>query len=223
MWQTFQMSSPDDLLPLGMARSSYERGALDAADLSADPVVQVAAWIAEAAAAGAEEPSAMALATVDANGRPSTRFVLARKVESGRIVFFTNYESRKAKELEANPHVAATFWWPSLERQIRIEGLAQRSSSEDSNTYFASRPRDSQLASAVSPQSREIKSLDDLRHEMARLDAQFPTVLPRPSHWGGFDILPSRIEFWQGRRARLHDRILFEREDSGWLIRRLAP
>jgi pyridoxamine 5'-phosphate oxidase len=184
----------------------------------------VAAWIAAAVAAEVPQPTAMGLATVSADGAPSLRTVLVKGVDDTGIVFFTNYRSRKGRDLEARPQVAATITWVQLHRQIRLEGRAERLPEQRSDDYFATRPRGAQVAAAASPQSEEIPDRAWLERRVAELEAQHSAEpVPRPAHWGGFLVVPHRIEFWQGRRSRLHDRISFTRQDAEWVAVRLAP
>lgn len=199
-------------------RSSYERGELRREDLSADPLAQLAEWLSQAREAGVLEPTALCLSTASVDGWPNGRMVLCRGVDAQGIVFYTNYESAKGLELSENPRAAATFWWGDLERQVRLQGRIERVSAEESDAYFASRPLDSQLASAISPQSQVIASREELEE---RLAAASPG--PRPDHWGGFRLVPHTVEFWQGRRARLHDRLRYRRAEDGWVVERLAP
>ena len=173
---------------------------------------------------GVPEHTAMCLSTVSTEGCPSSRFVLLREVDSRGMTFYTNYGSRKSREIEENPNVSATFWWARLERQVRIEGRAERVSREESEAYFRSRPRESQIASSVSPQSQVIDDRDALDAEIARLAEEFEGCeVPYPEHWGGYRIVPKVIEFWQGRPARVHDRFRYTRSGDAWVIERLAP
>ena len=203
-------------------RFDYLRDELTAELLPDDPLELLEVWLAEAAVEGVREPTGMALSTVSADGMPSSRVVLVRGVERG-LTFFTNYLSRKGTEMEVNPNVAGLFWWG--ERQVRVEGRVEKLSDSESDAYFATRPLDSQIASSVSPQSHEIESRDILEEAMANLLASTPpnSTLDRPEHWGGYRLIPNRFEFWQGRKARLHDRFVYERNANGWRIARLAP
>jgi pyridoxamine 5'-phosphate oxidase len=189
------------------------------------PLETLAAWLAEAEAASLPEPSAMALATVGANGVPSVRFVLCRGIDARGVRFFTNYESRKAHELEANDRAAAVFHWATLQRQVRVEGRVVRATAEESDAYFQSRPRGNQLAGAISPQSRPIASLDDLRARYAELEARLAGApVPRPAGWGGYWLLADAVELWRGGADRMHDRVRYERApDDTWPGVRLAP
>lgn len=214
-------SDPPDLATL---RSEYELGGLDEAGLSADPITLFAQWFASAQAAGIGEPNAMVLSTVDAHGAPSSRTVLLKGFDDHGFVFFTNHESRKGVELAANPQCSLLFGWYGLQRQVRIEGTASIVLRSETEAYFASRPRDSQVGAWASAQSREVVS-------RAALDATYDEIgawylgqdIPAPPHWGGYRVRPTSVEFWQGRRGRMHDRILYRREGSGWSTHRLAP
>lgn len=211
-------------LDLARLRLEYRQRSLSEDEVDSDPFRLFLHWFNECLSAGAHEPNAMTLATCDAAGRPSARVVLLKGFDERGFVFFTNYQSRKALELEQNPHAALVFYWPELERQVRAEGDVARTSDAEADAYFASRPRQSQLGSAASPQSRVIPSRQVLEERERELDKQFPEGnIPRPAHWGGYRISPRRIEFWQGRPGRLHDRIEYLLEDGSWQIRRLAP
>ncbi len=190
-----------------------------------DPVEQFRTWLAAAEAAGFINPEAMTLATATPDGRPSARMVLLKGVDERGFVFFTNYESRKAAELDANPRAALVFYWPALERQVRVEGRVERTTAAESDAYFRSRPWGSRLGALASPQSRVIPGRDVLERRMEELLRQYPDHdIPRPAHWGGYRLIPVLFEFWQGQPNRLHDRLCYERHDDGsWDIRRLAP
>jgi pyridoxamine 5'-phosphate oxidase len=190
----------------------------------ADPLVTVRAWIDEAAAAGVEEPTAAALATSDGDGRPSLRFVLLRGIDERGARFYTNYESRKAGELEANPRAALALYWHPLHRQVRLEGPVQRLSPEESDAYFASRDRDSRIGAWASRQSRELASREELDAQVAEVAARFAGAdVPRPEFWGGYLLAPEIVELWIGRPNRLHDREQWRRSSDGWTMRRLSP
>lgn len=201
-------------------RSEYTTGKLELKDLNPDPMIQLGLWLDDARNAKAIEPSAMTLATVDANNHPSARIVLLRGLDSG-LVFYTNYLSRKGSELSENANAAACFWWGKLERQVRVEGIVEKVSDEESDQYFASRPRESQAASASSPQSQIISGRKELEANMKELFEREP--IKRPEHWGGYRLIPNYFEFWQGRKARLHDRFCFVKQGEVWVIHRLAP
>lgn len=209
--------------PLAQIRQEYSQKELSPQDCHADALVQFEAWLNEALQAQVNEPTAMHLATVGADGRPQNRVVLLKGVENGELIFFTNYQSRKGQAIATHPAVAATFFWAELERQVRIEGQVRQIEAERSDEYFASRPYSSRLGAWASPQSQEISSKSKLIVQAALLAARYPLHVPRPPHWGGYAIDPERIEFWQGRPSRLHDRVCFIRDGKHWQRSRLAP
>ena len=205
-------------------RKSYERAELNEEASSAAPGQQFSKWLEEAIAAQLPEPNAMTLATVGSDLRPSTRVVLIKGLDERGIVWFTNYESRKGKEIAGNPHAALQFHWVELERVVRIEGRVEKISDEESDTYFHSRPLDSRIGAWASPQSEVISGRGELVANAAKFGAKFLLQPPRPPHWGGYRLLADRWEFWQGRRSRLHDRLRYTQQAGGdWLRERLAP
>ena len=205
-------------------RKSYERAELNEEASSAAPGQQFSKWLEEAIAAQLPEPNAMTLATVGSDLRPSTRVVLIKGLDQRGIVWFTNYESRKGKEIAGNPHAALQFHWVELERVVRIEGRVEKISDEESDTYFHSRPLDSRIGAWASPQSEVISGRGELVANAAKFGAKFLLQPPRPPHWGGYRLLADRWEFWQGRRSRLHDRLRYTQQAGGdWLRERLAP
>jgi pyridoxamine 5'-phosphate oxidase len=211
-------------LDLAAIRQEYAKHELSPEDCLADPIAQFERWLNEAITAQVNEPTAMHLATVDANGRPSARIVLLKGVEDGRLVFFTNYESRKGEALAIHPFAALTFFWPELERQVRIEGRVQKLGEAASDAYFESRPYGSRIGAWASEQSREIAGKGEIVKRAALFGVKHPLKVPRPPHWGGFALTPDRVEFWQGRPSRLHDRVLFKQQDDGsWQTAILAP
>lgn len=206
-------------------RKEYSRSTLDVSNVLPDPIKQFEKWFNEAMMAGVTEPNAMHLATVNDQGKPSSRIVLLKGIENNCFVFYTNYQSKKGRELEGNPACSLTFFWPDIERQIRIEGVASRVDTKMSEEYFQSRPRGSQVGAWSSPQSSIIQNRTILEERVSQIEKRFESekVLPRPNQWGGYQIDPLLIEFWQGRPSRLHDRIQFTKVDGNWRIDRLAP
>ena len=213
-------------------RVEYKRAALDVRDLDPDPLRQFARWFDEAVAAQIAEPNAMTLATVDAAGQPAARIVLLKAVDGRGFTFYTNYESRKARELQADPRAALLFFWPELERQVRIEGAIEKVDTATADAYWNSRPRLSRVGAWASPQSEPLPDRAALESRFAQAQARFPgDSVPRPPHWGGYRLVPAALEFWQGRSSRLHDRLIYQRErqtedqteGANWRIGRLAP
>ncbi|HEY8511314.1 MAG TPA: pyridoxamine 5'-phosphate oxidase [Cyclobacteriaceae bacterium] len=206
-------------------RREYTRAALELPEGDADPLRLLQSWLDEAIKAEALEPNAMTLSTVNEHGRPRARIVLLKGITDGKLEFYTNYQSDKGLELEKNPACALTFFWPEIERQVRIEGVADRLSPEKSDEYFQSRPRGSQMGAWASPQSTPIANRRILEERFTQLEKKFgqDAPIPRPRQWGGFGVEPYVIEFWQGRANRLHDRICYTRKNNTWEARRLAP
>lgn len=205
-------------------RREYGLAGLSESDLAADPIEQFRLWLDQAMAAYPEEFTSMTLATADREGRPSARIVLLKGVDERGFVFYTNYESRKARELEENPRAALVFYWSALDRQVRVEGTIERTSREESEAYFRSRPPGSQVGAWVSPQSRPIAGREELEEKVRQAAERFAGDVPLPDHWGGFRVRPDVLEFWQGRPSRLHDRLCYIRlADGGWRVERLAP
>ena len=204
-------------------RKSYERDALDETASAANPLSQFERWFEQALAAKLPEPNAMTLATVAADGRPSTRVVLIKGFDAHGLVWYTNYESRKGQELAARPVAALQFHWVELERVVRIEGRVEKTSAEESDAYYQTLPLDSRLGAWASPQSQVIESRAVLVAGAAKVAAQWLLHPPRPPHWGGYRLVPDAWEFWQGRKSRLHDRLRYRQADGGWVRERLAP
>ena len=209
--------------PMADLRKDYRLAALDEANINTDPIAQFQAWFLEAQSAKLPEPNAMTIATVDADGRPSARIVLLKGLDSRGFVFYTNYDSRKGRELEAHPFAALVFHWNELERQVRIEGGVARISESESDAYFSSRPLGSRIGAWTSPQSEVVTSRDVLVEREKSMIDKYGDHPPRPAHWGGLRVVPTMIEFWQGRSSRLHDRLRYQQTGQGWAIDRLAP
>ncbi|HUH88470.1 MAG TPA: pyridoxamine 5'-phosphate oxidase [Pusillimonas sp.] len=204
-------------------RQVYDKSVLLESSLAASPLDQFSKWFDEALKADVIEPNAMTLATADAQGRPSARVVLLKGIDKQGLVFFTNYESRKGNELAAQPHASLLFFWPTLQRQVRLEGLVEKVTPSESDQYYNSRPLGSRIGAWASPQSRPT-TRDELEARSRELAESMGEQPARPSHWGGYRLLPQRVEFWQGRPSRLHDRLVYQRDEHGtWQVTRLAP
>jgi pyridoxamine 5'-phosphate oxidase len=208
-------------------RREYERAGLSEGELAADPIEQFRLWLDQAMAADPQEFTTMTLATADREGRPSARIVLLKGVDERGFVFYTNYESRKGRELLENPRAALVFYWAALDRQVRVEGPVERTSREESEAYFRSRPLGSRLGAWASPQSERISGREEIERRVEEAGRRFPGgEVPLPDSWGGFRVRPEEIEFWQGRASRLHDRLRYVRplsRDEVWRVERLAP
>ena len=197
---------------------------LDEQAIDREPINQFKRWFDDAVASGMKLPEAMTLATATGDGKPSARVVLLKEVDNDGFVFYTNYRSAKARELEANPHAALVFYWSQFDRQVRVEGPVERVSTEESRAYFKTRPRESQIGAWASPQSNVIENREVLDARVAELEQLYGDgEIECPEHWGGYRLKPMRIEFWKGRLGRLHDRIVYERDGTHWNINRLAP
>ncbi len=205
-------------------RREYRASSLDEAGVAGDPLVEFRRWFAEAHAAGVDEPNAMTLATVSAEGLPKARIVLLKDVDDEGFVFFTNYESAKGRELAAHAVAALVFLWLPLERSVRVEGRVERVDAATSDAYFAQRPRASQLGANASPQSQVVADRSEIERAFAEAEARHAGVpVPRPGGWGGYRVVPTAVEFWQGRPSRLHDRLRYRLQEGRWVIERLAP
>jgi len=204
-------------------RSEYQRARLDESDVASDPFAQFRRWFDESLRARLPVANAMTLATCDSRGRPSARVVLLKGIDSRGLVFFTNYHSRKGRELAATGQAALLFYWAELERELRVEGRVETVSAAESDDYFASRPLGSRHAAMASPQSEVVANRAELEARFREAAARGGEAPQRPAHWGGYRLLPECFEFWQGRPSRLHDRLLYTRSDRGWILSRLAP
>ncbi|MEM1138103.1 MAG: pyridoxamine 5'-phosphate oxidase [Bacteroidota bacterium] len=205
-------------------RKEYSLKELDVSQVADDPITQFKKWFREVLAAEVPEPNAMNVATVSNDGHPTSRILLLKGIEDEGFVFYTNYLSRKGNELSNNPNVCLNFFWAELERQVRIEGKAEKVTSDTSDVYFNSRPRGSQIGAHVSPQSQKLENREVLIEKEKALVKEFADRdVPRPQHWGGYHVTPTLVEFWQGRPSRLHDRVVYIWNDRQWEISRLAP
>jgi pyridoxamine 5'-phosphate oxidase len=213
-----------ELPDIAAIRTDYARAGLSEADLDPSPIVQLEKWLAEAIAAGHPEPTAMTLATVSADNEPSARIVLLKGLDHG-LVFYTNYDSEKGRDIAANPRACANLFWVMLERQVRITGNIMQTSRAETDAYFQSRPRGSRIGAWASEQSHVLADRAVLEAKVRELEAKYPegTDIPAPPFWGGYRLVPDRVEFWQGRPSRLHDRLRYTRIGDGWEIARLAP
>ena len=217
------MTSPLSNDALAALRKSYERAELGEAHSAGDPLKQFERWLTEAIDAQVPEPNAMTLCTVGSDLRPSSRIVLIKGYDARGIVWYTNYESRKGRELSGNPYASLQFHWVELERVVRIEGRVEKTSAEESDAYFATRPLDSRIGAWASPQSQVIANRTVLVTNAAKYGAQYMLNPPRPPHWGGYRLVPDQWQFWQGRKSRLHDRLRYTLANGAWLRERLAP
>lgn len=212
------------MIDIDQVRRDYLQGGLRRDDLQDDPIAQFELWLRQAIDSGLHDPTAMTVATVDAEGQPSQRIVLLKQVDNAGFVFYTNYESQKARDIAVNPRVSLHFPWHPLERQVRVCGVAEKVTAAESLKYFSSRPQESQLAAWASAQSRPVSSRQLLMQQFQSMKTKFQQGrIPLPDFWGGYRIIPASIEFWQGGAHRLHDRFRYTRSEQGWSIERLAP
>lgn len=218
-------STPDAQLDPAAMRALYRAEGIREADLAPDPFTQFARWFSDAAESGLHEPNAMICSTADADGRPSSRTVLLKQYDERGFVFYTNYGSRKGRELAVNPHVSLLFPWHGIARQVIVSGLAERTGRDETAAYFRSRPHGSQLGAWASEQSSQVASRSELDRLYRELAARYPEGedVPAPPQWGGFRVAPETVEFWQGRENRLHDRLRYDRAEEGWKVQRLCP
>ena len=203
-------------------RTDYQKSELNVKDLTEEPITLFQQWLTQAITYS-NDANAFVLSTVNSNGVPSSRVLLLRDATKKGFSFFTNYSSRKSQEIEVNPNVCMNFFWPEMERQVRINGSISRLSEQESDDYFNSRPYESRIGAWCSPQSQVIESRQVLENKIQELKKKYPNEVPRPENWGGYTIVPNEIEFWQGRASRLHDRFLYNKEGKNWTINRLAP
>ena len=203
-------------------RTDYQKSELNVNDLTEEPITLFQQWLSQAITYS-NDANAFVLSTVNSNGVPSSRVLLLRDATEKGFSFFTNYSSRKSQEIEVNPNVCMNFFWPEMERQVRINGSISRLSEQESDDYFNSRPYESRIGAWCSPQSQVIESREVLLNKIQELKKKYPNEVPRPENWGGYTIVPNEIEFWQGRASRLHDRFLYNKEGENWTINRLAP
>ena len=203
-------------------RTDYQKSKLNVKDLTEEPIILFQQWLSQAITYS-NDANAFVLSTVNSNGVPSSRVLLLRDATKKGFSFFTNYSSRKSQEIEVNPNVCMNFFWPEMERQVRINGSISRLSEQESDDYFNSRPYESRIGAWCSPQSQVIESREVFENKIQELKKKYPNEVPRPENWGGYTIVPNEIEFWQGRASRLHDRFLYSKEGENWTINRLAP
>ena len=203
-------------------RTDYQKSELNVKDLTEEPITLFQQWLSQAITYS-NDANAFVLSTVNSNGVPSSRVLLLRDATEKGFSFFTNYSSRKSQEIEVNPNVCMNFFWPEMERQVRINGSISRLSEQESDDYFNSRPYESRIGAWCSPQSQVIESREVFENKIQELKKKYPNEVPRPENWGGYTIVPNEIEFWQGRASRLHDRFLYSKEGENWTINRLAP
>lgn len=214
----------DNSAKISQIRTDYTLHTLNKGDVEPHPIRQFNRWLDEALTAKVSEPTAMHLATATKEGKPSGRIVLLKDTNKEGFTFFTNYDSRKGLELEENPYGCLTFFWIELQRQVRIHGTIKKVANQTSEAYFSTRPRGSQISALASPQSREVENREELESKVGNAAREYEhKEVPRPAHWGGYVLIPTEVEFWQGRASRLHDRLLYEGEGNDWTIVRLAP